>query len=153
MWVPFASTIQICLCFIKVIVLAPTSVCFSTTAIYLSSCSFMSLCVPFYCHACLCLLHCMCEGRRYTILYFHPLFYAIKWFMRLTDTQLTGDLCTSNRYNCPRKLFYLYKILRLMVRSVTWNRFPIKNVCNCIQLSCLVGYVYKILHKNEKNLI
>ena len=42
----------LCLRFIKVIVLAPSSVRFSTTAIYLFSCSLMYLCVPCYCHAC-----------------------------------------------------------------------------------------------------
>jgi len=36
------------LCFIKVNVLAPSSVCFSIIATHLSSCSFMYLCVPCY---------------------------------------------------------------------------------------------------------
>jgi len=40
---------NICLSFIKVIVLAPISAWFSTTAKYLSSGSFMDLCVPCYC--------------------------------------------------------------------------------------------------------
>jgi len=40
------------LCFIKVIVLAPSSVWFSTTATYLSTCFFTYFCVPCYCHAC-----------------------------------------------------------------------------------------------------
>ena len=47
------STSYLCFYFIKVMALAPSSVCYSTTATYLSSCSFMYLCVPYYCHACL----------------------------------------------------------------------------------------------------
>jgi len=54
--------------FIKVIVLAPLSVWFSTTT-YLSSCSFLYLCVPCYCCACRSLLHCVWECRRYKIQY------------------------------------------------------------------------------------
>jgi len=40
---------------------------FSITVTYLSSCSFMCLCVPCYCHACFSLLRCVWEWRRYTI--------------------------------------------------------------------------------------
>jgi len=40
MCVTFAITSYLCLCFIKVIVLVPWIVCFSTTATYLSSCFF-----------------------------------------------------------------------------------------------------------------
>jgi len=44
MRVLFTGRTYLCLCFIKVIVLAASSACFSTAATYLSSCSFMYLC-------------------------------------------------------------------------------------------------------------
>jgi len=56
-----------CLDFIKIIVLAPSSVYLSTTATYLSSCSFMYLCVPCYCHVCLSLLRYAWKWKLYTI--------------------------------------------------------------------------------------
>jgi len=60
--------INLCLCFIKLIGLASSSVCLSTTATYLSSCSFMYLRLPYYCHACLSILLCAFQFRCYTIL-------------------------------------------------------------------------------------
>ena len=60
----FASTKCLRLYFIKVIVLAPSSVCFSSTAIYLSLCSFVHLCVPCYCHA-YAQVYCVCVWRSY----------------------------------------------------------------------------------------
>ena len=50
MRVTFASITYVCLCFLEVIVLAPSSVCFSTTATYLPSCSFIYLYVLCYCY-------------------------------------------------------------------------------------------------------
>jgi len=57
----FTSITYLCLCFIKVIVLAPFSVCFSIIAAYLFSCSFMicvllatamDACLRLYCIVC-----------------------------------------------------------------------------------------------------
>ena len=42
----FTCTTYLCLCFIKIMVLAPSGVCFFTIAIYLSLCSLMYLCIP-----------------------------------------------------------------------------------------------------------
>jgi len=76
MHVPFISKAYLRLCFIQVIVLAPPSVCSSKwnactlPSIYvchISIFSFTYLCVPCCFHACLSVLLCVREWRRYTI--------------------------------------------------------------------------------------
>jgi len=68
-------------CFIKLIVLPPLSVYFSTTATYLFSWPLVYLCVPFYYHSCLGLLRCVWEWRCCTI-YFKNLDLGIQWNWR-----------------------------------------------------------------------
>jgi len=63
------SVTNLCLCLIKVIVLALSRVCFSITATYLSWCSFKYLCVLCCWHVYLSLLRCVWEWRRYTTQY------------------------------------------------------------------------------------
>jgi len=110
MRVTFTGTTDICLCFIKAIDLAPSSVCYSTSATYLSSCSFMYLCVPCYCHACFGLLRCVWVWKRYTIrficwqshlfLQVHPSIWHRSFYgVNLTALELIGGrwgcVCTS----------------------------------------------------------
>lgn len=52
----FTHITYLCLSFIKLIVLLQSRVCFSISATYLSSCSFLDLCVPCYRHVGLSLL-------------------------------------------------------------------------------------------------
>jgi len=59
----FSNVIHLCLRLIKVIVLAPLSVCFSITATNIRLRSFMYLYVPCYRHVCLS-LHCVACGSQ-----------------------------------------------------------------------------------------